>query len=81
MSSRRKAVVLDLLIGAMEKLEASSHERQNVIAFVESCYGGRVRRYDYAAALASLAKLTPEEQLAVIEHVLRSLGEHVVSAL
>jgi hypothetical protein len=70
MNSRRKALVLDLLIAAMEKLAESNHERQNVIAFVESCYGGLVRRYDFDAAMLSLAKLTSDEQHVLIEHVL-----------
>jgi hypothetical protein len=72
MNSRRKALVLDQLIGAMEKLDSRTGERQNVIAFVQSCYGGRVRRYDFDAALASLSRLTEEEQHALIEHLLRN---------
>jgi hypothetical protein len=71
MNSRRKAMVLDQLIGAMEKLDAHTGERENVIAFVQSCYGGRVRRYDFDAALTSLSRLNEEEQHALIEHLLR----------
>ncbi|HZU36207.1 MAG TPA: hypothetical protein VFA18_09875 [Gemmataceae bacterium] len=75
MNSRRKAVVVDLLIAAMEKLPVANQERRNVVAFVESCYGGLVRRYDFEAALASLAKLTDEEQHVLIEHLLRLPGQ------
>jgi hypothetical protein len=62
----RKWTVLDLLIGAMEKLSPKTEERQNVLAFIQSCYGGRVRSYDLDQALVSLAKLTPEEQNCLI---------------
>jgi len=41
-------------------------ERQNVLAFIQSCYAGRVRSYDLDQALVSLAKLTPEEQNCLI---------------
>jgi hypothetical protein len=58
--------VLDLLIGAVIKLEVATGERENVMAFIQSCYGGRVRTYDLDAAMASLAKLTDEEQHALI---------------
>jgi hypothetical protein len=58
----RKWTVLDLLIGAMEKLSPKTGERQNVLAFIRSCYGGRVLSYDLERALDSLAKLTPEEE-------------------
>ena len=70
MSKKRKAIVLDLVIGAMKKLDPRTLEAQNVLAFVQSCYGCRVRSYDFDAALRSLNKLTPEEQGALIEHVL-----------
>jgi hypothetical protein len=45
----------------MEKLSPQTGERQNVLAFIQSCYGGRVRSYDLDRALASLARLTEEE--------------------
>ena len=72
MNSRRRAVMLDRLIEAMEKLSRANGERQNAIAFIESCYAGLVRSYDFDAALASLRGLTDEEHRALIEHVLRS---------
>jgi hypothetical protein len=61
-----KSAVLDLLIGAMEKLSPRTGERRNVQAFIESCYGARVRAYDPDAAGRSLKKLTNEEQHALI---------------
>jgi hypothetical protein len=58
----RKWTALDFLIGAMEKLSPRTGERQNVLAFIQSCYGGQVRSYDLDLALASLTKLSEEEQ-------------------
>jgi hypothetical protein len=72
MNRKRKAIVLDLVIGAMKKLDPRSCEAQNVLAFVQSCYACRVRNYDLDAALRALDKLTPEEQGALIEHVLQA---------
>jgi hypothetical protein len=63
---KRKRTVLDWLIGAMEKLSWKTGERQNVLAFIQSCYGGRVLGYDLSLALDSLAKLTPEEEHCLI---------------
>jgi hypothetical protein len=63
---KRKWTVLDLLIGAMEKLSPTRGERQNVLAFIQSCYGGRVLRFNLERALDSLAKLTPEEEHCLI---------------
>jgi len=62
----RKWTALDLLIGAMEKLNPKTGERQNVLAFIQSCYGGRVRYYDLDRATLSLFKLTAEEQNCLI---------------
>ena len=60
---KRKLTVLDLLIGAMGKLSPKRGERQNVLAFIQSWYGGgRVLRFNLERALNSLAKLTPEEE-------------------
>jgi len=75
----RKWTVLDLLIGAMEKLCPKTGERQNVLAFIESCYGGRVRSYDLDLALASLSKLTDEEQHCLITWTLveKKAGSHL----
>lgn len=66
-----KSTVLDLLIGAMEKLSPKTGERQNILAFIQSCYGGRVRSYDLDWAKISLIKLTPEEQLCLISWTLQ----------
>jgi hypothetical protein len=62
----RKWTVLDLLIGAMAKLSPKTGERQNVLAFIQSCYGGRVLSFNLERALESLAKLTPEEEHCLI---------------
>ena len=67
----RKWTILDLLIGAMEKLSPKTGERQNVLAFIQSCYGGRVRYYDLDRAVLSLFKLTPEEQNCLITWTLQ----------
>ena len=67
----RKWTVLDLLIGAMEKLDPKTGERQNVLAFIQSCYGGQVRYYDLDRAVLSLFKLTAEEQTCFITWTLQ----------
>jgi len=68
---KRKRTVLDLLIGAMEKLSPKMGERQNVLAFIQSRYGGRVLSYDLDRAVVSLFKLTPEEQNCLITWTLQ----------
>jgi hypothetical protein len=62
----KKSGTLDLLIGAMLKLGSSHADRENVIAFIRSCYCGRVLEYDLEAAMAALARLTDEEQHGLI---------------
>jgi len=62
----KKSVALDMLIAAMLKLGTSHAERENVIAFIRSCYCGRVLNYDLDAALAALAQLSAEEQHGLI---------------
>jgi hypothetical protein len=64
--------MLDLLIEAMSRLDRQNGERQNVIAFIESCYCGRVRTYDLDAAKRALAKLDDEEQYTLIAWVVAS---------
>jgi hypothetical protein len=61
-----KRSVLDLLIGAVRQLNPRDGERQNVFAFIQSCYCGRVRDYDLDRAVASLSRLTEQEQHALI---------------
>jgi hypothetical protein len=68
----RKSTTLDHLIGAMLKLDGRPGERQNVVAFIQSCYNGRVREYDFDAALAALRGLNDEEHHALIDYVLHS---------
>jgi hypothetical protein len=64
---------LDLVIEGMMKLNHAGGERRNVLAFIQSCYCGRVRDYDLGLATAALTKLTPEEQHALIEYQMRLL--------
>jgi len=61
----KKSTAANLVVRAMLKLNLESGERQNVLLFLQSCYGGRVRTYDFEAALLSLNKLTPEEHHAL----------------
>jgi len=68
---KRKTTTLDYLISAVLKLDSGSGERRNVVSFLESCYGCRVRAYDYDAAQASLTKLSDVEQNALIVHCMR----------
>jgi hypothetical protein len=62
----KKTAALDLLIGAILKVGSTHAERENVIWFVQSCYCGRVLNYDLDAASRCLARLTEEEQHALI---------------
>ncbi len=66
----RKVIDADEVIRAMLKLGGETGERQNVLQFIESCYGGRTRNYDFDAALASLKKLTDAEEHALIAWVM-----------
>jgi hypothetical protein len=68
-----KSTALDQVIRAVLKLNPHNGERQNVTAFIQSCYCGRVRSYDFDAALASLARLTEEEQHALIDYTMRTV--------
>jgi hypothetical protein len=61
---------MDLVVGAAYKLDAQSREWGNVLAFIQSCYGCRVRDYDLSDAVASLNKLSDAEQHAIIAWVL-----------
>jgi hypothetical protein len=70
MNRKSQLIALDLLIESMQKLDVAGGERQNVLAFIQSCYCGRVRDYDFDAALISLHKLTEEEQHALIEYAM-----------
>jgi hypothetical protein len=68
----KKAAALDLLIRAVLKLDALNGERQNVLAFIRSCYCGRVGFYDLELAVAALTKLTDEEEHALIAWIIRT---------
>jgi hypothetical protein len=61
----------DTIISAVLKLDPTTGERQNVLAFLQSCYGCRVRDYDLDAAVAALRKLNLDEQHALIAHCMR----------
>ena len=65
-----KSTILDLLIGGVLKLDPLNGERQNVMAFIQSCYGGLVRSYDLDCAMGALSKLSDEEQHALISWAL-----------
>jgi hypothetical protein len=67
-----KSTALDHLIAAMLKLDQRPGDRQNVFAFIQSCYNGLVRDYDFDSALESLRELTGEQHHALIEYVMRS---------
>jgi hypothetical protein len=67
---KRKQSVTELVLQAMSKLETANGERNNVQAFVHVCYGGRKLTCDYAKAQISMAKLTDEEQHALINFIL-----------
>ncbi len=64
-----QVTTLDLVIAALLKLDPISGERQNLLAFIQSCYGGCVRCYDFDQAVASLSKLTAQEHRVLIEYV------------
>jgi hypothetical protein len=68
---KKKSTAASLVVRAMLKLNLESGERQNVLLFLQSCYGGRVRTYDFEAALLSLDKLTPEEHHALAASVMQ----------
>jgi len=64
-----KVTALDHVIAAMLKLNQNNGERKNVIAFMQSVYGGRVRNYDFDAAIRAVARLSPEEHQALAEYI------------
>jgi hypothetical protein len=57
---------LELIIDAAQKLDPHTSEWDNVLAFIQSCYAGRVRRYDLDQATESLSRLSESEQHALI---------------
>jgi hypothetical protein len=70
MTMNLNSSAMDLVVQASYKLDAQSHQWGNVLAFIQSCYGCRVRDYDLSDAVASLNKLTDAEQHAIIAWVL-----------
>jgi hypothetical protein len=67
---KKKVAETDLVISALLKLDERTGERQNVLKFIESCYGCKVRNYDFDTALTSLQKVTEAEQHALIAYVM-----------
>jgi hypothetical protein len=61
---------LRLVVQAALKLDARTPAWRNAVAFIQSAYACRVRDYDFDEAMAALAKLTDEEQAALISWVL-----------
>ncbi len=57
---------LELIIDVAQKLETEPGEWENVLAFIQSCYAGRVRSYDLDQAATSLARLNDSEEHALI---------------
>jgi hypothetical protein len=66
----RSKPTLNLVVQAALKLDARTPAWRNALAFIQSCYGTRVREYDLDAAMAALAQLNDEEQHALIVWVL-----------
>jgi hypothetical protein len=67
---KKKLAETDLVISALLKLDERSGERQNVLKFIESCYGCKVRTYDFDTAMESLRKVTEAEQHALIAYIM-----------
>jgi hypothetical protein len=67
---------LNLVVSAALKLDARTPAWRNALAFIQSCYAGRVRDYDFDEALAALARLSDEEQHALIAWVLLIEEQH-----
>ena len=56
------SATLRLVVQAALKLDARTPAWRNAVAFIQSCYGCRVREYDYDQAMAAIARLSDEEQ-------------------
>lgn len=66
----RRPSMLALVTQAAHKLGKNSRQWSNLLAFLQSCYTGRVRSFDFDAAMTALARLSDEEQHAVIAWVM-----------
>jgi hypothetical protein len=64
------SATLRLVVQAALKLDARTPAWRNAVAFIQSCYACRVRDYDFDEAMAALARLSDEEQAALINWVL-----------
>jgi hypothetical protein len=58
------------VVQAALKLDARTSSWANTLRFIQSCYAGRVRDYDFNEAMSSLARLSDEEQNALIAWVM-----------
>ena len=61
---------LRLVVQAALKLDARTPAWRNAVAFIQSCYGCRVREYDFKQATQALKRLSDEEHAALIGWVL-----------
>jgi len=65
-----------LLNQAISQLGRDSRCWTNVLAFLQSCYAGRVRHYDFEAAVTALSRLSDAEQNALIAWVMLNEEHH-----
>jgi hypothetical protein len=59
-----------LVTRAAMKFGLDSQRWSNLLAFLQSCYAGRVRNYDFDDAVAALDSLSDQEQHAIIAWVM-----------
>jgi hypothetical protein len=59
-----------LVTRAVMKLGLDSRRWSNLLAFLQSCYAGRVRDYDFDDAVQALDLLSDQEQHAIIAWVM-----------
>jgi len=68
---KQKKTTLDLVIKAARKLHSENGEWRNVLTFILSCYCGRVGTYDLDGVLDAFARLSDEEEHALISWVIQ----------
>jgi len=64
-----QASTIGLVQRAAMKLHENAERWRNLLAFLRSCYTGRVLNYNFEDALAALRRLTDQEQHALIAWV------------
>lgn len=62
----RRPSLFALVPQAALKLGKNSPEWSNLLAFLQSCYTARPRRYDHDRAMSAMARLSEAEQHALI---------------